>query len=140
MPPDRAPGKIRAHIAELRDCDQIEAIKLSGHDSRARPRRQIENFGGEIEKPKHIKQPEQRVSHRLQRLVVSQSRKHLPREHRQQKKEQERHFEVVGTGRADGGKIMKTSGQHDRSTDQSDDFEIRQVRVVEHPVKFEQRD
>ena len=35
---------------------------------------------------------------------------------------------------------MKTSGQHDRSTEQADDFETRQLRVVEHPIKFEQRD
>ena len=114
---ERAPGQIRAHIAELRDRDEVETIKLSADHAAARARSEIQDFGGEIEEPQHVKQPEQRVSHRLQRLVVSQSREHLPREHGQQKKEQQCHFEVVGAGRPDRGEVMKTSGQHDRPTD-----------------------
>src|SRR5204862_1635953 len=124
-------------IAELRDRDEVETIKLSADHAVARARSEIKDFGSEIEKPQHVKQPEQRVSHRLQRLIVSQSGKHLPGKHRQQKKEQQCHFEIVGAGRADGGAIMKTSGQHDRSTDQSDDLEIRQAAMVEHSIKFE---
>ena len=87
MPANRAASQIRAHVAELRDRNQIETIKLPRYNSAARSRREIENFGGKIEKPEHVKQSEQRVSHRLQRFVVPQTGKHLPAKHRQQEKE-----------------------------------------------------
>src|SRR5438045_9396464 len=131
MPADDAAGQISAHVAELRDRYQIETVKLSADHTAARSRSQIQNLSGEIEKPEDVKQTEQRVSHRLQRFVIAQAREHLPAKDRQQKKEQHRHFEVVGTGRADGRKIMKTSGQQDRAADQSGDFEIRQAPMIE---------
>ncbi len=58
---------------------KYRAIKLTCDRAGARARRQVNNFGDEIEKPQHIEQAKQCVSHRLQRLVVPQPRKHLPR-------------------------------------------------------------
>ena len=80
---------------------QIKDVKLAGHRPIRRARRHVDDFGDEIEKPEHIKQPEERVGHRLQRLIVPQAVEHLPGENGQQKKEQHRHFEVVGTRRAE---------------------------------------
>src|SRR2546428_12621879 len=92
---DRAAGQIRAHVAELRHRDQIQDIKLSGYRTGARARREIKNFRREIEQPKHVKQTEERVSHRLQRLVVPQSLKHLSPEHGEQEKKQDPDFKIV---------------------------------------------
>ena len=77
MPPNHAAGQIRAHVREFGDRDQVQHIKLSGELAGAQARRQIHDLGDEIKKPKHIKQAEQGVSHRLQRLVIAQARKHL---------------------------------------------------------------
>src|SRR5439155_5436098 len=87
-----------------------------------------------------IEQTEQRVSHRLQRLVMTQSRKHLSSEHRQQEKKQDGNFEIVGASRPDFGKVIKTAGQHHSPADHSGDFEIRESLVIEHPIKFQEPD
>src|SRR6202011_371240 len=108
MSADCAAGQVRAHIAEFRDRDQIQNIKLSGDRSPDRSRSEVKYFGREIKKPEHIEQTEQRVSHRLQRLSVPQSREHLPAENRQQEKHHHRDFKIVRAGRTDRGKIMET--------------------------------
>ena len=115
MPSDCAPGQVSAHIAEFCHRYQKQNVKLAGDDSGARSRREINNFGDEIEEPQHIEQTEQSISHRLQRLVVTQTREHLPGEHRQQKKEQGRDFEIVRSGRTDFGEVIETADQHDRA-------------------------
>src|SRR5947208_11094629 len=58
--PDGAPGQIRAHVAEFCNRNQIEAVKLSGHQPSARSRSKIKNFRVEVEKPENVKQTEQR--------------------------------------------------------------------------------
>src|SRR6476646_8773214 len=88
MPPNRAARQIRAHVREFGDGDQIQHVELTGELATARTRSEIHNFGDEIEKPKHVEQTEQCVSHRLQGLVVPQSRKHLPSKYRQEKEKQ----------------------------------------------------
>src|SRR5438309_5248449 len=113
MPPDRTAGQVRSHVCKFCDRDQIEDVKLSRELAAARTRGQINNFGDEIIKPKNIKQTEQRVSHRLQRFVMSQSRKHLSSENRQQEKKQDSNFEIVGTRGPDFGKVIKTAAEHD---------------------------
>ena len=60
-------------------------------------------------------------------------RKHLPGENGQQKKKQDRDFEIVGVRRANLGEVIKTAGEHDRAADHSGDLEIRQALVIEHP-------
>src|SRR6202008_1553204 len=77
MTSDRAPCKICAHVGEFRYRDQGQNIELSSQLARARTRRQIDNFGDEIEKPEHVKQTEQRVGHRLKRFVMAQTSEHL---------------------------------------------------------------
>ena len=62
---DRAAGQVSAHVAKFCDRDQVQDIKLPGHHSSARPRRQVKDFRREIEKPKNVEQAKQRVSHRL---------------------------------------------------------------------------
>src|SRR5438270_6277285 len=137
--PKRAACEIIAHVAEFGDRNQIKTIKLSGYDSRGRTRSEIKNFGGEIEKPQHVKQPEKCVSHRLQRLVLAKSGKHLARKNREQEEEQNRDFEIVRTSGTESGKIIKTPGQHDGATNHRRDFEIRQAAVIEHSVKLPER-
>src|SRR5262249_56515024 len=88
MPSNYTPRQICAHVRELGDRDQVQHIELPGELSAARTRSEIHNLGDEIEKPKHIEQTEQRVSHSLQGLVVPQPRKHLSPEYRQQKEKQ----------------------------------------------------
>ena len=90
MPADQAPGQIRAHVAEFGDGDQIQDIKLPTDDSARCAGRKIKNFRREIEKPKHVKQTEQRVSHRSQRFIMPQASEHLTSEHGQQKKKNDR--------------------------------------------------
>src|SRR5205807_1253706 len=123
MPPDRTAGQVRSHVCKFCDRDQIEDVKLSRELAAARTRGQINNFGDEIIKPKNIKQTEQRVSHRLQRFVMSQSRKHLSSENRQQEKKQDSNFEIVGTRGPDFGKVIKTAAEHDCAANHSGDFE-----------------
>src|ERR1700751_4910680 len=82
MPSKRAAGQIRPHVRKLGDRDQIQDIKLTGELTAARTRSDIHNFGYEIEKPKHVEQAKQCVSHRLQRLVIPKSREHLSPEYR----------------------------------------------------------
>src|SRR5215475_9194418 len=82
MPPNHASCQIRAHVRELGDCDQIQDIELACEMAVARTRSEINNFGDEIEEPKHVEQTEQCVSHRLQWLVVPKPLKHLPSEYR----------------------------------------------------------
>src|SRR2546421_603088 len=85
-------------------------------------------------------QTEQCISHRLQRLIMPQPGKHLPSEHRQQKKEQDSDFEIIGACRSYFGKIIKNAGEHDRAAEHSGDFEIRQRLVIEHAIKFPKPD
>src|SRR4051812_15213976 len=99
MSPEHTPHKIRPHIAELRDYNQVEAVKLPGHSPGARARQKIHDLCDEIEQPKDVKQSEQRISHRLQRFVLAQTSEHLPRKNREEKKQQDGDFEVVGTRR-----------------------------------------
>src|SRR5215510_348602 len=101
MPPNRAARQIRTHVRELRDRDQVQYVELPGELAAARTRSEIYNFGDEIEKPKHVEQTEQCVSHRLQGLIVPQSCKHLPPEYGQQKEKQDSDFEIVGACRSD---------------------------------------
>src|SRR6266481_9334878 len=108
MPPNRAPRQIRTHVRKLRDRDQIQYVELAGDLAAAGTRSEIHNFGDEIVKPKHVEQTKQRVSHRLQRLVVPKPRKHLPSEYRQQKEKEDRNFEIVGACGSDFGEIIKT--------------------------------
>src|SRR6266704_6617759 len=140
MPANRAAGQIRAHVAEFCDRDQIQDIELSCEHATARARRKIDDLRDEIKKPKHVEQTEQGVSHRLQRFVMAQAREHLPRENRQQKKEQYRNFEVVGTRRPNLGEVIKTAAEHHGAVDYSCDLEIRETFLMEHPVKFQDRD
>ena len=101
MASDRAACQIRTHVGKFRDGDQIQDVKLPRQMASARSRSQINNLGDEIIEPKNVKQTEQGVSHCLQRFVVTQPRKHLSSENRQQKKEQDGNFEIVGTSRPD---------------------------------------
>src|SRR5438094_2855853 len=95
MPPNRAACEVRAHIGKLCDRDQIQDVKLPSQLACARTRSQINDFGDEIVEPKDVKQTKQRVGHRLQWLIVAQTRKHLSPKDRQQKKEQDRNFEII---------------------------------------------
>ena len=95
MPPNRAARQIRTHVREFGDGDQIQHVELAGELAAARARSEIHNFSDEIEKPKDVEQAEQGVSHRLQRLVITQPCEHLPSEYRQQKKKQDSDFEIV---------------------------------------------
>src|SRR6202011_4349956 len=95
MTSHRAAGQVRAHVAEFCHRDQVETVKLSGDRSGARARSEIKNFRVEIEEPENVEQTKQRIGHRLQRLVLAQSGKHLPRKHRQQKKKQDGDLEIV---------------------------------------------
>src|SRR5437870_8231157 len=58
VPPNNAAGKIGAHVAELRDRDQIKAVKLPHDRTCLRSRYDIKNFGHEIEKPQDIEKSE----------------------------------------------------------------------------------
>ena len=58
MPTERTARQIRAHVAELRHRDQIQNVKLAGHDAIGRARRKIKDLGDEIEQPEHVKQTE----------------------------------------------------------------------------------
>ncbi len=71
---------------------------------------------------------------------MTQPRKHLSAEDRQQEKEQNGNFEIVGARRPDFGKVIKTAGEHHSAADHSGDFEIRQSFVIEHPIKFQEAD
>ena len=71
--PIALPVRYAPMSAEFCDRDQIQNIKLPGHCARARTRREIDDLGDEIEKPEHVKQAEQGVSHGLQRLVIAQA-------------------------------------------------------------------
>jgi ribosome assembly protein YihI (activator of Der GTPase) len=71
---------------------------------------------------------------------MAQAREHLPRENRQQKKEQHRNFEVVGTRRPNLGEVIKAAAEHNSAADHSCDLEIRETFVIEHPVKFQECD
>jgi hypothetical protein len=95
MPPNRAPGQIRTHVREFGDGNQIQHVELAGKLAAAGTRSEINNFGDEIVKPKHVEQAEQSVSHRLQRLVISKPRKHLASEYRKQKEKQDSDFEII---------------------------------------------
>src|SRR5438093_13641889 len=110
MTPDRAAGQISAHVCKFCDRDQVQDVKLPSQLAAARTRSQINDLGDEVVKRKDIEQTEQRVSHRLQRLVMTQSRKHLSPEHRQQEKKQDGNFETVGASRPHLGKAIKTAG------------------------------
>src|SRR4029077_18645646 len=114
MPPKRAARQIRAHIREFGDCDQIQYVELAGDLAAARARSEIHNFSDKIKKPKDVEQAEQCVSHRLQRLVITQPCEHLSPEYRKQKKKQDCDFEIVRACRADFGEIIKTAGEHHR--------------------------
>src|SRR5207302_11439484 len=83
---DEAAGDIRAHVAELRNHDQIEHIKMPGHVPGGVARKNIDDFRDEIEKPEHVEKSEGRVSHRLQRRIIARALEHLPREDNDQKK------------------------------------------------------
>jgi hypothetical protein len=71
---------------------------------------------------------------------MTQPRKQLASEDRQEEKKKDGNFEVVGPGGPDFGKVIKTAGEHDRAANHSGDFEIREFLVIEHPVKFEEPD
>ena len=73
MPPNHAARQIRTHVREFGDGDQIQHVELAGELAAARARSEINNFSDEIEKPKDVEQAEQGVSHRLQRLVITQA-------------------------------------------------------------------
>src|SRR5882724_1189953 len=69
---------------------------------------------------------------------MTQPRKHLATEDRQQKKEQNGDFEVIRSRGTNLGKIIKTAGQQDGAANHPGDFEIRKPFVIEHPVKFQE--
>src|SRR5262249_23308718 len=66
--------------------------------------------------------------------------KHLPGKDGEQKEEQNRQLEIVGTGRTPFGKIIETANEHDCPGNHCRDLEIRQTPVIEHSVKFPERD
>src|SRR5260370_25299211 len=94
--PDHAAHQICSHVAELRNDDEIKAIKLSGHQPGTRAGQQVDYLRHEIEKPEHVKQPKERVSHRLKWFVFTKTRKHLAGEDCQQEKKHQCYFEIIG--------------------------------------------
>ena len=140
MPADQTSGDVCAHVAEFRDRDQIQTIKLAGDYTGRGTRRDVNNFRDEIVEPKDIEQTEQRVSHRAQRFVIAQAVEHLPRENRQQKKEQDGDFKIVGARQAVTREVVKAPDEHDHAANHAGEFEIRQSLVIEHGVKFPERD
>jgi hypothetical protein len=58
MAANRAAGQIGAHVGEFCDRNQVQDIELSCEHAIAQGRRQINDLGDEIKKPKHIKQAE----------------------------------------------------------------------------------
>src|ERR1700682_3475820 len=137
---DQATGQIRAHIAELRDRDEIQNVKLSRDRTRRGPWNHVDDFGDEIVEPENVKQPEDRVSHRPQRRVVAETVEHLPGEYGQQKKEQDRDLEVVRVTGSAAREIVKAAAQHHGAADHRRDLEVRQAFVIEHAVKFPERE
>src|SRR4029077_13162930 len=113
MTPNSAAGQIRPHVGELCHRDQLKDVKMPREFAAARPWSQINDFRDEIKKPKHVKQTEQRVGHRLQRLIVAKPSKELSSKDRQQEKKEDGDFEIVGMRRPDFGKVIKTAGEHD---------------------------
>src|SRR4029079_134428 len=136
MPPNHAARQIGTHVREFGDGDHIQHVELAGDLAAAGAWSEINNFGNEIEKPKDVEQTEQGVGHRLQRLVITQPREHLPSEYRKQKKKQDCDFEIVGACRADFGEVIKTAGEQHGAANHAGDFEVRQALVIEHPVKL----
>src|SRR5436190_23434326 len=61
MTPNQAAGQIRAHIAELRDGDQIEDIKLARHSAGRGARHHVNDLGNKVVKPKDVEQSKDRV-------------------------------------------------------------------------------
>src|SRR5437773_9544478 len=94
MPPNQAARQIRAHVPEFGDGDQIQHVELADDLTAARAWSEIHNISDEIKKPKDVEQAEQGAGHRLQRLVITQPCEHLSPEYRQQKKKQDRDFEI----------------------------------------------
>ena len=136
---DHAAGEIRAHVAELRDRDEIENVKLPSHRAGRRTRHDVNDLGDEIVKPEDVEQPKDRVGHRPQRRVIAKPVEHLAGEHGQEKKKQDRHLEIVGMTGADPGEIIEAPAQHDGAADHRGHFEIRQALVIEHAVEFPER-
>src|SRR6266516_5731340 len=108
--------------------------------ARARSGRKINNFCNEIVEPENVKQTEQGVSHRLQRLVVPKARKELSPEHREQEEKEDGNFEIIGMRRPDSRKIIKTASEHHGTANHPGNFEIRQALVIEHSIKFQEPD
>src|ERR1051325_2818874 len=136
MPSNYAPGQVCAHIGEFGDGNQIQNVELAGKMAVGRTRSEIHNLRDEIVKPEHVQQPEQRVSHGLQRFVIPKSREHLPSKDREQKEKENSDFKIVRACRSDFGEVVETAGEHYRSTNHRGDLEIRQPLVIEHPVKL----
>ena len=76
----------------------------------------------------------------MQRFVISKPGEHLAAEHCEKEKEQDGDFEVIGMRRSDFGEIIKTAGEHHRAANHPGHFEIGQILVIEHPVKFPEPD
>src|SRR4030095_421271 len=95
---------------------------------------EIDDLRDEGKQPRHVKHAEERVGHGFERQQIARHLKHLPREDHEHEEDERRDLKVITLRRPDAAKIEEASAYKDRTAEHPDEFEGRQLLVLEHDV------